>query len=188
MNNTLYTTDFNKGPFGNYEGRSVGKVINALHHFGLPMRICDSVTVSKEGLYLYGEPFATHQWFDDVYTQPDVPLFHFHDRTYASVQGYFGYQPTLSDKGTLGLEFYKTAARPPVYDSICALLNNKDMRSDEYKATQAAGAFFQSGSDNRNGEYFFVEFWKQKGAVAWCELFTKNYRQRVVDYAGAFNV
>lgn len=120
---------------------------------------------------------ADYRYFDGI----DYPLFLW---KHPSVAEYIGQRILTQPNGflkadfrlnythhnTLGFIISGENASPLIHTAIMRMLTNWT-NDPRYDLTKDAGAFFQGGSNDRNGKWFYVEFWKPEGAQAWMDQF-----------------
>lgn len=163
------------GPFGHYEKGGVGHVLNNLYHFGIPLSTVERVTVDQDSVRDGVQVFARYKYFDGI----DQPLFHInssafdnrtdHNGNYVLVLG-----PHSNPAVILTGEHHATSlARETVKRCLTNYMDDKF-----YHLHQSAGAFFQGGSREDDGEYIYVEFWKPTGAQAWLDAFNEELKSR----------
>ena len=176
--------DYSRGPFGNCGKHTPGHVLNALCHFGIPVNRVEHLCLGNNTLTDNGEIYAHVQYFPEL----EQPLFRFTDAHMSATQNDNGYQLTLSPNDLACFSISGPWTTQLHFRAIVALLGDKDVRSERYKVTVGAGAFFQAGSGDPNNQHFMVEFWNPKGAQAWTDLFNVEYKRLVREhYARATN-
>ena len=140
-----------------------------------PTNIRMDVPLNEESSRIENLSVATYRFFDGI----DHPLFLW---THPSMARYVEQRVLTQPDGLLKADFrlnYTHHNSPgfiiggehaavTIYTAIQRMLTN--WTSDpRYELTKNAGAFFQGGSDNRNGSWFYVEFWRPEGAQAWLD-------------------
>ncbi len=175
--------DYTTGPFGKYESGTSGHILNALCHQGVPLHIVESVDLGREIRYK-DEFFARYKYFEGI----EQPLFNFRDDSY-NRQKFVAKQPTKDDKHLVVPNFHLSLsshdtpgfvisgddATPELYGMLMRSLTNYTL-DPWYAVHQAAGAFFQGGSHDSHGRWFYIEFWKSAGAQAYIDKLNAEYR------------
>lgn len=164
------------GPFGNYERNTSGHILNALCYLGVPLTVVEDLNVGNNGkLHLRGKEYGTYKYFDGI----ERPLFRFQERAFENACDHEGnYMLCLSTHDTPGLiltgEHHATEL---AWETIKRCLTNY-MTDPFYKLSQESGAFFQGGSNDKDGGFLYVEFWKPAGAQAWVDGFNAELKKR----------
>ena len=189
MNNAI---DYTIGPFGSYERESVGHILNALYHWGVPLNTVEQVQVSGDGEIKLNETlFARYKYFDGI----EQPLFFFRDTVFNKQRFLTSktketeesvlipdFRLLLSSHGTPGFIIDGQDATPELGYFLRRTLTN--LTTDHwYKIHQEAEAFFQGGSNDFKGQWFYIEFWKPKGAQAYIDKLNEEYRPGKTEYA-----
>lgn len=173
-------TETISGPFGRYEAGSSGSVLNALYLAGVQVTVVERLTIGDGIIKHNGETFAHYRFFDGI----KLPLFrfttlqHLNEQTLSSdADGTLHprFKLVLSNHNTPGLIFSGSVATPELHAFLQRSLTNM-MNDPWYKVHQEAGAFFQGGSDNPNGGWFYIEFWKPSGAQAYVDKLNAEYK------------
>ncbi len=160
------------GIFGDHNRGSMGSILNALHKWGVPLNIVESVTVENGRIEYEGEFFARYKFFDGI----EQPLFYFQSATYNNLShkvaldengdSVSSFALVLSPHGTPGM--VSRSRVPGLYYFLQRTLTNY-MDDPWYKVHKDAGAFFQGGSDAPDGDWYYIEFWKPQGAQAYVD-------------------
>lgn len=160
------------GPFGNYDRHTPGHILNNLRHFGIPLHIVERVSVGQEVIKLNSKIFAMYRYFVGI----EQPLFHLlntgngiYDNMCDPDTG--DYVLTLSSHSTPCMILKDAHDATPLTHSVIKKCLTNVMDDPFYKLTVESGAFFQGGSSEPEGQWFFVEFWKPQGAQAWLDGF-----------------
>ena len=167
------------------ERQSVQHVLQALRAWGVDSRTVDEVQVSEDSVTLNDKTLARYKYFDEI----EQPLFSFQDmklREHKFAVKENGtrvpmFRPTLCGHSSPAFEISgELASRDLYYFLRCKFFNN---HRDEpgYAAYQASGAFFQGGSNDADGQWFLIEFWKPKGVQAALDFINENYRPGTYD-------
>lgn len=175
--------DYTTGPFGTYGKGMPGHILNALCHFGIPLRIVDNcaVTVGENGFFKLltsdGKEFARANYFETI----DQPLFAFTDTHYHSLQDEEGnYQLTFYHHHQPSLILHGGHSKD-VYPVINACMSN-DIRDEVYRLKTDARIFFQSGSGDENSDFYYLSFMDPAKAQLWLDYFNtkvKEYRAEI---------
>lgn len=174
-------SNMQRGPFGQYAPGTTGHVLNSLAKLGVPIRVIEDLTIGDKGLLTKsGTAFGMYRYFDGL----DIPLFMFTDSTYRLL-----YQPMVVDGDVLRPNFkprlgpHMSAAlivegreaTLELYKFLMGMMSANFITDERYKLRQDAGAFFQGGFDNPNGQYFYIEFSKASGVMPFIEYINTNF-------------
>ena len=169
--------------FGCYDRGTLGHVLNSLVEYGISVRIVGDIKFGKDThngrnlLHYQGKEFGHYRYIDGI----EQPLFYFQDPVYLSQTNYYGnHQLVLYVHGSASLVMHKHPSPRIVHETIRRCLTNY-MPDEFYKLQQDAGAFFQGGSENPDGDFFYVEFWKPQGAQAWVDGFNRELQKRLAE-------
>lgn len=177
--------DYNTGPYGQYTRKSLGHILNALCHWGIPLNVVESLHSTPDGEIRdnKNQVFARYKYFDGI----EQPLFYFtaihnyndHLYTVEQIDGHDEIQPNfrlqLSSKDTPGLMVDQKILATPVLHAIFNRTLTNYMNDPWYEVHKKAGAFFQGGYGSPEGEYFYIEFWQSKGAQAYIDRLNSEY-------------
>lgn len=182
----LPTTEisFNVGPFGKYDRGTTGHVLNALCHLKIPLIIVEALefTGTDGKLNWAGKEFVHYKYFDGI----DQPLFYFQERKFNQQSMIMNednslkpdFHLSLTTNDSPGLIVTGPIATPELQEFIRGMLTN--WTSDPcYKIHTDAGAFFQGGSNDPNGGYIYIEFWKPAGAPAFVDYLNSHFIQPI---------
>lgn len=167
-----------------YPRKSVGHILHHLRRHGIPETIAGTVIVGAGVINYYTKPFATYKYFDGI----EYPLFNFQDKVYAqhrhTTDGKTlksNFHLSLTHHGTSGIVVYGWDATQSLREFLNGMLTNY-MPSPCYAIHQAAGAFFQGGSqaveDSEHG-YIYIEFLKPQGAQAFVDYLNNNFTREL---------
>jgi hypothetical protein len=171
------------GPFGSYKRESCGHVLNALCEFGIPINAIERWVFTKDNRM---SERTTDGWKEQVrykyFDGIEQPLFLFQNQVLNQQRWERGedgvlrpkFRLSLNASGTPGLSIGGPMATPELHAFMHRMLTNW-VQDPCYAIHQAAGAFFQGGADNPNGEYIFIEFWKTAGAQAFIDYVNEHY-------------
>lgn len=163
------------GPFGRYERESGGHVLNHLCKWGIPLHVVENLRLGNLSVHSNnGELFAAYKYFEGI----DQPLFRFRDKTYANLQSQNGFQLSLGPHENPSLYLYGLHKEESVLIHRVVRRCLTNVTSEKaYYLTKDAGAFFQGGSNDPEGGFIYVEFWRPEGAEQWLHHFNENLRQ-----------
>lgn len=170
--------DYSTGPFGAYDKGTPGHILNALHHYGIPLHILNHLTIGAEKddrvviKDRIGQYFATCKYYENF----DRPLFSFKDINYHSLQNHDGdYQLTLWVHDQPSLVLIKNHCKD-AYIVINRCLTN--YTSDPaYELHMKAGSFFQSGSSEPDSDFYYVNFIHVDKAQLWMDHFNQKLKE-----------
>lgn len=173
-----------------YPRNSLGHILAALRHRGIPETIAGSVTAGNGMIRDHGELFANYKYFDGI----EQPLFRFQNHVFdlhrhCIVDGEDGkkklemhYHLSLGNNDLPSLIVHGWDASQDLRSFIEGTMLTIDMRYPGYKLTKDSGAFFQGGynaePDSENG-WIFIEFWKPEGAQAWIDHLNANFKRQL---------
>ena len=155
-------------------------ILNALLDWGIPLNVVENVTVGTSELKLNDKTFGTYKYFDGI----EQPLFMFQNEHYNQLGHKVCVTPDgevsefrlrLSSHGTPALISTGDAATPKLHAFIYRTLTNVTT-CPWYKTHTDADAFFQGGSNNPDGQWFYVEFWRPAGAQKYVDKFNEEYK------------
>jgi hypothetical protein len=86
------------------------------------------------------------------------------------------FKPFLSHNQLPAFQVYGIQATPKLHAFLSEMMTNW-MDDPRYKLSKDAGAFFQGGSGDPNGEWFLIEFWQPKGVQAWMDYLNTHYKR-----------
>lgn len=175
--------DHETGPFGHYEKGTSGHVLNALCDYGVPLTVVENIQFNKGELFFIGatrEHYGRYKYFDGI----DRPLFSFQNQALMAQPIVLQHDGTKKAKFRLNLSVHGTPgfiisgkdATPQLHAFIRYPVLTNMMTHECYKLHQAAGAFFQGGSNDPNGEFIYLEFWKPEGAQAVVDYINEHYK------------
>ena len=175
-----YRIEMKMTPTGQYPRNSVGHILQTLRDQGIPETVAGSVIVSQDTIMYGNQPFASFKYFPGI----EQPLFRFQNEAYMRQRFIVGddnvvkplFRLTLSVHGTPAFEINGIDATPELHDLIRWQMLTNDTRQEGYKLSQDAAAFFQGGSEDREGQRIYIEFWKPAGAQAWVDKLNEIYR------------
>ena len=175
--------DYSTGPYGQYAALTTGHIINALHHYGIPSHVIDRLSVGifdgiidmnkfRVNKIPSGKLFCDGKYFKGI----DQPLFRFEDLTYQCLQDEEGnYQLTLGNHDQPSLVLHGNHCKG-AYPVIMACLSN--YRSNPaYELKIDSGAFFQSGSDNPDASFYYLNFINAEKAQLWLDYFNQKLKE-----------
>ena len=175
--------DYSTGPYGQYAALTTGHIINALYHYGIPLHVIDGLSVGifdgiidtnkfRVNKIPSGKLFCDGKYFKGI----DQPLFRFEDLTYQCLQDEEGnYQLTLGNHDQPSLVLHGVHCRD-AYPVIRACLTN--YRNDPaYDLKIDSGAFFQSGSDNPDSNFYYLNFINAEKAQLWLDYFNQKLKE-----------
>ena len=169
-----------------YDRKTVGHVIQALRNLGFTEIVTGQVQIGDGEVTLGDRLFARYRYFDGI----EQPLFRFtHDAVAGSHPGPMRhtwvrdennvlrprFRLGLSVHDTPSLEVYGVDATAELHRYIGRVMLTQWSDRETYRLSQAAGAFFQGGSEDENGECIYIEFWKPAGAEAWVDYLNSTY-------------
>lgn len=178
--------DYDIGPFGIYKEPSPGRILNLMSMYEqIPITKIENLVIGERTISdRSGRVLGEYKWFDDTDNAyfkwyPTGPLGMFSGQREYNLDlgtkkrtGNFRLQ--LSVKDTPGLTITGQMATLRLFAFVKVLLTNS-MDFPAYWIHQNAGAFFQGGAHDKNGGWFFIEFWKPEGAQAWVDHLNENY-------------
>ncbi len=158
--------------FGNYKQGTTGSLLNDLYDWGVPLPVVEQLTIGDDVVNLNSNVFARYKFFDGI----EKHLFQFRDSAYKNLC----HRVSVSEEGKLCSEFRliltpnDTPGMVSVHKvpGLHAFLNRSltnYMTDPWYKVHKEAGAFFQGGYDEPDGDRFFIEFWNPAGAQAYVD-------------------
>ena len=167
------------GPFGQYEGNSVGRFLNDIVRIErMPLFRAENIYFEESNVKENGDVLGRYRWFPEI----DRVLFSWrHDLP-------FGRPKLVANNGklvpTFGLSLspsemvafqarLETKYMMQLHHFVRRMLTNY-MDDPCYKLHQEAGAFFQSGSHDEKADYILIEFWKPQGAQAFVDYLNAN--------------
>lgn len=161
-----------------YQRGSIGHVLHHLREWGIIETIAGSVMVGDGAITYGGEEFAKYKYFDGI----EQPLFRFQNEVYMR-QHYVrqtddSFRPdfklTLSDNDRVCLAIKGLAATPKLHDFVHYEVMTTFVLKPGYTLTKNSGAVFQSGINNKYGE-FTIEFLKPIGAQAFVKYINESF-------------
>lgn len=173
-----------------YPRGTLGHVLDALRDWGIPEIIAGTVTFGKYSLtssqqLYYGENlFAEYKYFDGI----EQPLFRWHMNasSYGTQRMVRQDDNTLKPAFRLSLGVHNNAslviegdeATPELHRFLLGEALTNWMDRPGYKLSKESGAFFQGGSDNPEGKWFYIEFWEPQGAQAFVDFVNENFKPK----------
>lgn len=166
------------GIFGDHNRGSMGSILNALHKWGVPLNIVESVTVENGHIKYKDEFFARYKFFDGI----EQPLFYFQSDSYNQLCHKVSSNSTgkLISTFSLVLSPHDTPGMisrynvPGLHSFLRRTLTNYTT-DPWYRVHQDAGAFFQGGSESPNSDWYYIEFWKPEGAQAYVNKVNEEF-------------
>lgn len=178
----MKTIDYSTGPFGRYERESPGHVLNTLCHMGIPVSTVERCIAATGVVALDGAHYGTYKYLDGI----EQPLFRFADTDMypglvikldlQKVSSTPEFRLSLSIHNTAGIIVSGQNATKYVHLAIMRSLTNI-MAMPSYEIHKDAGAFFQGGSNDPDGGWFYVELWKAAGAQAYADHLSNLYKE-----------
>lgn len=174
--------NYHHGPFGHYDPKTAGGVLNALYHLGVPMHVCEDVTLEPGLINYRNSPFATYKFYEGI----EQPLFMMTNSVFMHRQSMIrNFDGSLSPKFHLSMGPHCSAslivtdneATPELYDFLMGTMLTNDMRAPGYRLHKDAGAFFQGGHGSPDGKWFYIEFSHPAGAQAFVDYINRHFIQ-----------
>jgi hypothetical protein len=177
-----YVEDYTAGPFGHYPDACTGKLLNLMCKYErIPLSKVENVLIGDRIITnTKGEAIGEYKWFDN-----DMAYFRWFGEFECYSKQHMGgnakgervpmFRIQLSNAGHAGFIIDGKEATADLNKFVGVMLTNS-MTLPAYWIHKEAGAFFQSGSDNIDGENIYVEFWKPKGAQAWVDHLNEHFK------------
>ena len=172
---------------------SVAHVLSALHdQEKIPLHRVENMRVSKEFVHeTMFNPFSNaHEeiviarWM--YFPGMKYPVFQWLSPASEYAEQYIGiddfgkfkpmFRPVLTPNNMPGFTIKGKQATVELYNFLSDLLTCRRMDDPRYQVSKGAGAFFQGGFNDPNGEWFLIEFWNSKGADAWIDYVNQHYQ------------
>lgn len=176
------------GPFGNYAWGTSGAVLNAaVRQENLPLSKVEDLQIGEYrageyGTLTYrGNVVARYKWIDGI-TYPIFSWvgeeFNLYNQHSFVLQKDDTFKPkfrlSLCCHGTPAFQISGEQATPELHQFLHGMLTNWT-KDPCYEIHQNAGAFFQGGSHDPDGQFIMIEFWKPAGAEAFMKYLNENY-------------
>lgn len=178
------------GPFGSYVWGTFGAVLNsAIRNENIPLSKAEDLILLKYdqregGTIAYRKEsniVARFKWVEGI----SYPIFSWMGEEFSLYnQHSFVMQKddTLKPKfrlsfcchGTPAFQISGEQATPELHQFLHRMLTNWT-KDPCYEIHQNAGAFFQGGSHDPDGQFIMIEFWKPAGAEAFMKYLNENY-------------
>ena len=143
--------------------------------------VLESKTTPYQGVINYhGVIVGAFKWFEGL----DEPCFRWQGEEFGKhsrhkkvvVDGVerIKFRPSLSYHDTVGLIVEGKFATPELHQFLMGMLTNY-MDDPRYEIHRKANAFFQGGSNDPDGGWFYVEFWNPAGVEAFINYVNEHY-------------
>lgn len=166
-----------------YPRTSIGHVLHYLREWGVPETTAGRVTVGNGKISDGNKLFALYRYFDGI----EQPLFMFMDTAFKNQIVEIQADGSLKAKFRLCLGAHMSPslvveghqATRELYEFLQRKCFTQYIDEPGYQLTQRSGAFFQGGSHDADGKWFYVEFWRPEGAQAFVDFVNENYKPPV---------
>lgn len=164
---------------------SFGHVFDAMRKHGVSEDIIQRLNFKEGGVIVNEDTekvFASFKYFDGM----EDPLFYFQEGKYMK-QGYIvqedgtkkpDFKLKMYVHNSPALVFHDRDAAPELHDFIREEMMTSWTDEPGYTLTNESGAFFQGGSESRDGGFIYIEFWKPAGAQAFVDYINENYKPK----------
>lgn len=177
------------GPYGSYPANTVGGALNTLvRYYDIPLTFVEDVKFGSDNtLHYRGGLVGYWRYFEGI----SHPLVQF----VGEWSDYYGRNRIICVEGTDGKEerrleakifmshnkspgiiFTDDLATPQLHQFLNYPMLSQFMNDETYKLKSDSGTFFQGGSADPHGKFFFIEFWQPKGVEAFVKYLNDHYR------------
>lgn len=182
-------TSYRRGPQG-----SVTDICHHLELLDVPLHIVEMVTVGAstdmhgrmEGEVKYrGQSFATYKYCNGL----DFPIFRFHGEYWKHYGRTKIYSPDengvsnaefrlyLGPHNNPSLHLHGKEASPELWDFTMSFISANHRDDPRYTLRQKAHCFFQGGSNDREGEWIYIEMYGEHAPEV-IKYFSDNFKYK----------
>lgn len=166
-------------PFGNYERKSLGHILNSLVTTrNIQLRTVESVTIHWNGtINLNDKLFGKYKYFENI----ELPLFYIKDQYFQ--QNYIKLEngkllpqfiPVLNMEGNPGFTYTRGYPNQKLYDFVTKILS-KETTPEWLELNNNCWPVMRNKMEDSSDGYFFVEFCKPEGIVQWIDKLNSEY-------------